>query len=272
MYIENRNHKRLFTRVTGEGTAVLLIHGVMVDSDFYQDAAAYLSRYYKVITYDRRGYSRSEKEDSYSLRAQAEDAKDILDFLGIAKAVVIGASAGGMIAMKLADLYPEMVMKCIVHEPPVVCFGDTITKDEKDWMVKINQCIEAGKYRKGVMTFLAGSGGQQNVHARPVSTEKIDQHIQNGLIFISGEFREQLTEDSSIFDIEHLRSSGLIIPTVGDSSGDTYAVRGTRKLAEQLHKELVYVPGGHNAPYDLPYEFAIMMRGIIEMEKSNESG
>ena len=54
MYLEKENVS-LYYEVHGEGDPLILIHGVIVDADLYRETAKLLSKYYKVILYDRRG-------------------------------------------------------------------------------------------------------------------------------------------------------------------------------------------------------------------------
>ena len=65
--IETGDGACLYTRHIGQGQPLLLIHGAVVDSEFFTDFAEILSEKYHVITYDRRGYgysgADSEEED-----------------------------------------------------------------------------------------------------------------------------------------------------------------------------------------------------------------
>lgn len=89
----------LFYEVCGEGAALLLIHGVIVDAGLYEQTAEYLSRHYKVITYDRRGNSRSicKAKPEFYLEKQIEDIIDLLNILEIDKVSIVGTSAGAVI-------------------------------------------------------------------------------------------------------------------------------------------------------------------------------
>ena len=74
-------HGTLFCRREGSGPLLLLIHGVACDSEFFREASAILSKKFTVISYDRRGYSRSiaaEGENDFSVWAHAEDAAEII--------------------------------------------------------------------------------------------------------------------------------------------------------------------------------------------------
>lgn len=74
-------HGTLFCRREGSGPLLLLIHGVACDSEFFRQASAILSEKFAVISYDRRGYSRSipaEGETDFSVWAHADDAAEII--------------------------------------------------------------------------------------------------------------------------------------------------------------------------------------------------
>ena len=87
------------------GTAVVLLHGFMVDSEANWSATRdVLGTRYRVIEMDARGHGRSGKPHSveaYGPRL-AMDAVRLLDHLQIAKAHVVGYSMGGMLALYLA--------------------------------------------------------------------------------------------------------------------------------------------------------------------------
>jgi len=70
----------------------------------------------RVITYDRRGYSRSGGEVVRSAAEHALDAAAVLDALEAKPAVAVGTSAGATIALGLAGRRPDLVRAVVVHE------------------------------------------------------------------------------------------------------------------------------------------------------------
>lgn len=97
----------LFIEDVGSGYPVVMLHDGTLHSVIWQHQIDHLSTGWRVVVYDRRGYGRSTKPDtSYS---NVEDLKGVLDHLGITRAVLVGASAGGRVAMEFAVLYPERV-------------------------------------------------------------------------------------------------------------------------------------------------------------------
>jgi pimeloyl-ACP methyl ester carboxylesterase len=73
----------------------------------------------RVIAYDRRGCTRSERPETYectTVAEQADDAAALLDALVDAPAVVIGRSYGGAVAVDLALRYPDHVRALVLLE------------------------------------------------------------------------------------------------------------------------------------------------------------
>lgn len=111
------NGVRLAYESIGQGVPLLFIHGG------YGGAATTLAPQshairtilprdkVRTILYDRRNAGSSEYSDArYTLATLASDALGLLDHLGISKAIIVGSSAGGPIALELALSTPKRVM------------------------------------------------------------------------------------------------------------------------------------------------------------------
>src|SRR5215475_15198872 len=95
------NGARLYYERQGAGQPIFFIAGSTGDAGNFTRTAALLADEFTVVTYDRRGNSRSERPKGWtttSVAEQADDAAGIIQALGLAPAVVFGASAGGPIA------------------------------------------------------------------------------------------------------------------------------------------------------------------------------
>ena len=105
----------------GEGEPLLLIHGFAsniaanwVDPGWVRTLTQSGRR---VIAYDNRGHGKSEKlydPDVYGAPLMAEDARRLLDHLGITRADVLGYSMGARIAAFLTLAHPERVRSLIL--------------------------------------------------------------------------------------------------------------------------------------------------------------
>src|SRR5688572_21255876 len=88
----------LYYEVRGRGPAVLFIAGATGDAGHFERATDILASEHTVITYDRRGNSRSQPTGPTTLDQQADDAAALLRHVGGAAAAVFGTSGGAIIA------------------------------------------------------------------------------------------------------------------------------------------------------------------------------
>ncbi len=95
----------------GEGTPLVLVHGIGASSSTWDPVVDRLAETGRtVITLDLPGHGRSSKEPGdYSLGALASIVRDLLDHLAVTRAVVVGHSLGGGVAMQFAYQFPERV-------------------------------------------------------------------------------------------------------------------------------------------------------------------
>ncbi len=99
---------------------MVLIHGSWGDHDNWARVVPGLSENFRVLTYDRRGHSMSQKTTTQgSVEEDAMDVQALLTRLGLAPAHVVGNSYGAHIALTLATKQPSVFKSLMVHEPPL---------------------------------------------------------------------------------------------------------------------------------------------------------
>lgn len=108
---------RISYDVTGRknGSPVLMIQGLGVDSRGWAMQRARFGRTHRVVTVDNRGVGRSDVPPGpYSLFDMAEDALACLDDAGIETAHVMGASMGGVVAQIIGVLHPQRARSLVL--------------------------------------------------------------------------------------------------------------------------------------------------------------
>lgn len=115
----NVNGVRLHYEELGDGAPIVCIHGTGSSGLVWGEALGRLSHLGRVIAYDRRGCSRSERPEPYertSVIEHGDDAAALLEALGAAPAVVIGRSYGGAVALDIALRRPELLRALVLLE------------------------------------------------------------------------------------------------------------------------------------------------------------
>lgn len=100
----------------GQGQPLILLHGNGESCDYFEHQIARFSKNYRVIALDTRGHGKSPRgEKPFTIKQFAEDLHDFMDEKNIEKAILLGFSDGGNIALTFALKYPERVEKLILN-------------------------------------------------------------------------------------------------------------------------------------------------------------
>ena len=105
---------RLAYQVTGDGPAVVLVHGFGLDMRMWDPQVADLAARFRVVRYDCRGFGASGPFDPAIGYTHAGDLLALLDHLAIERAVLAGLSFGGRVVMQAALAAPERVAGLIL--------------------------------------------------------------------------------------------------------------------------------------------------------------
>src|SRR5262249_41250776 len=156
------NGVRIHWEVNGDvGDPMVLVHGSWADHQNWASVVPALSRRFRVLTYDRRGHTRSERPVGQgSVREDAGDLAALLEELGHRPAHVVGNSFGASIVLRLAAERGDLFRSAIVHEPPL--FGllreDPNAKDAlaavQEHMAAVVSLLMAGDWRQGAQQFV----------------------------------------------------------------------------------------------------------------------
>ncbi len=112
---------RLYVEDGGAGLQlpVVLIHSLAGNSAQWTPQLVHLRRARRAVALDLRGHGRSEapRDGRYALADFATDVQRVMDALGIRRAVVVGHSLGGGVAVALAGLIPDRIAGVFLADP-----------------------------------------------------------------------------------------------------------------------------------------------------------
>ncbi len=100
-----------------EAPLVVVVHGTMDRAAGMLRLSRKLDHRYRVLRYDRRGYGRSNPHDGpFGMDGQVHDLAALLHGR---RAVVVGHSYGGNVALATAARHPDLVAGVVVYESPM---------------------------------------------------------------------------------------------------------------------------------------------------------
>lgn len=94
---------------------IVLISGFGADHKIWAFVIPLLAKAYKVIVFDNRaiGYTKDDNLP-FNIETMADDTAQLLGFLSIKRANIVGHSMGGIIAQKFAIKYPHLTEKLVI--------------------------------------------------------------------------------------------------------------------------------------------------------------
>jgi pimeloyl-ACP methyl ester carboxylesterase len=144
----------------GEGTPVLLIHGLASDGEAMAPvASAVAAAGARAIAYDRRGYGASGAPEPYggtTAEEQAEDAAALLRALDAAPAVVAGDGFGALVALDLAKRHAGLVRGLVVSNPALFALVPEATERLSEQRAELEEAVRTGGPGAGVEAWLGG--------------------------------------------------------------------------------------------------------------------
>lgn len=108
---------KLFYRKYGEGTPIIILHGLFGQCDNWQtQAKAFAESGYSVYAVDQRNHGLSPHSDTFNYDVMADDLAELMDTLKLPKAILIGHSMGGKTVLNFIKRNAERVASLIVAD------------------------------------------------------------------------------------------------------------------------------------------------------------
>jgi pimeloyl-ACP methyl ester carboxylesterase len=142
------NGIKMFYAEYGRGDPILLIPIGAADADMWSAVIPVLSKNHTVVIADSRGHGRSTRTDQpFTYDLMSSDYLALLDYLGIERVALVGASDGAIIGLDIAMHHPERLTKLFAQGANVTLDG-TFDKAADPAASKAAAALWAADYRR----------------------------------------------------------------------------------------------------------------------------
>jgi len=257
----------LYYEVRGTGPVLLLICGGIYDAEAFAGLADALADVHTVVTYDRRGNSRSPLAGppvEQRVEEHADDAYRLLAAVGVTEsdpADVFGNSSGATFALELAARHSALLRTVVAHEPPVF----ELLPDAAHWRTVMHEVTDTFRQAgwgaaMGVFGAALGMGPEPAEGAPP--SPAFAARMQRNMEFFVG--YEVLPVGLYTPDLDALRAGpARIVAAAGAASAGEPPHRAALELASRLGgPPAALFPGAHGGFADTT-PFAASLRAAL---------
>ncbi len=251
-FVDLGNQVRLFVRQFGNprGVPTLWMHGGSVEdsSMMTRDLEPFFDSL-RVLIPDTRGHGRSsrfETKAEYTWAAKCADMVELLDTLGIERAIWGGNSMGAALSLWAGVHHPERVMAIIdVSGPPAAT-----TDVERQWWAEHRPLVEAhefAKYYEANVLRRSGADALSKLKARPERFAEIVEHLdRHSVASFLALLDETFDRPDWIDACTTIRCPTLVIGGSTDTFPDP---EQTKAVAARVERSMLHmVQGGPHFP------------------------
>ncbi|MBA2521475.1 MAG: alpha/beta hydrolase [Chloroflexia bacterium] len=258
---------------TGPERAVLLVHGITANSQYWADFGPFLAaRGWFVIAPDLRGRGRSEKPvHGYGLPFHANDLLSLRDALDLPMVHLVGHSLGALIGLYLAALYPDRLARLVLVDAGGKLLPDT-------YQAIALALARLGRPYPSLDAYLTAMRESSPLPWRPFGEQyyRYDAEMQADGTARSSAPRAAITEEQAAIALTRLETlPGLVTAptlivraTVGLLGGERGQIlprsEADRLLATIAGSRLVEIPDANHYTIVLAGSFAQAVSGFLE--------
>ena len=259
--------------VSGSGAALLLLHGGPALTD-YMDMLYPEAEGWRAVRYQQRGLTPSAISGPFSVERHVADAVAVLDTAGLGRAVVLGHSWGGFLALQLALARPDRVAGLVIVDP-LGAVGDGGVAEMGQHLGDRMSPASAAQFGK-VAARLAGPGPTDadaleslsllwpSYFADPLAAPPFPPHLRTSLEAYRETFASVAERLASGFG-EKLREVQVPVVFVLGEQSPMPVSQGQQTAALLPQAEVAIIPGaGHLPWYERPGCVAAALAGIRE--------
>ena len=238
----------------GSGERLVLVHGSWGDGDNWAPIIDPLAERYEVITYDRRGHTRSTGGDRPGGRLEdAGDLVAIIDALGPDAVHLVGNSAGALIVLTVAALHPDRCRTVAAHEADATSLLIADPDPEMQAALaadqaadeRVREMLEAGEHEAAARLFI------DDIVFGPGTFDSLPPERTARWVANAPTFLDELNDpDDRTLEVDLLAESPVPILLTEGTESPLVMRRTTEALAARLpNAELVVLEGADHVPY-----------------------
>jgi len=250
---------RLYYETHGSGPLLLMVPGANGDADIFQGVTEHLAAHYTVVTYDRRGFSRSHldgpQDDDHRLETDADDVRRLIEHVSDEPATIFGSSSGGVVVLDVLTHHPSVVRTLIPFEPAAV----RQLPDGQQWVdffYGVYDLYRQSGMEPALKAFRehAFAASDRQVMARARDPKHSVYILANATYWFEHELRQYPAVD---LDLDALDAhAGRIVLVAGRESRGYPAYEVNVALGKKLGRDVIELPGGHVGYVTQPAAFA----------------
>jgi pimeloyl-ACP methyl ester carboxylesterase len=209
------NGVKLYWELSGEeGEPLVFVHGSWGDHHNWDGVVGELSRSFRVLTYDRRGHSQSERPNKpETMEQDVSDLIALIQFFNLAPAHIVGNSGGAAIVLKTASSQPELFKTMVVHEPPLfgllknVPEAKLMLQEVNNRIEKVTALLAKGENEEAAKQFV------ETIAFGPGGWEKLPEQGKQTFIYNAPTFYDE-TKDSGGLELDTSKLSSFNKPAL----------------------------------------------------------
>ncbi|TDW22419.1 alpha/beta fold hydrolase [Kribbella kalugense] len=245
----------LHYQLEGSGPLLLISQSGEGDADRTTDLAGHLTDRYTVLTYDRRGLSRSRLDNpagGATIADHADDVHRLLAHLTDEPVAMLGCSLGAVIGLHVAVDHPGQLRTLVAHEP-IAPWLLADAKRHRDELTEIRDHYLANGLQATIPEIVRSLGIDPSTGEPKRTDFPMDANrIANFDYFIRHDFLAAAHDD-----LDFTTADARIIPAAGTTTPHTvFDYQCAEALAALLDQELELFPGGHNGNLSHPKAYA----------------
>lgn len=264
----------LYHEILGDGPLFLCISGANGSADIWRPLAKRLEKHFRVVMYDRRGFSRSTlsgaQDYDHRLETDADDAARLIRHLSPEEpATVLGSSSGAIVSLELLLRHPGVIRDLLCHEPPAMKLlpdcEELIAGQEEIYQLYRKQGVAPAAQR--FAEFIKADAETPGL-LRAFDPKSGPYNWANAMYWFEREVPYYAKRD---FQIEDLRQhqNKLLLLNSQDSDPEALQYRPNVVLSDRLSLELHLMPGGHVGYATQAPKFAQMAYDILKDKDSS---